>query len=224
MCSAPTSHDTFVTRCYETRFIQHLMMVITYVNAVNAAKYFNPAAYHKSTRPRHRSTSCWSSPARWCATTSGPYAHLAAQRRAVRRRRLLHDAHRHHLKPGAPHTSPNPNPNPDPDPDPDAKPDPDRKSDANPNPNPDPDPDPNANPDQRRLRPRWRASVILASLPALLPPRRLRLGAVRQAAAALAKPVAVVASRAVAVGRCARRSLSSSKCCGRALTPWAVQR
>ena len=53
MCSAPTSHDTFLTRCYETRFIQHLMMVITYVNAVNAAKYFNPAAYHKSTPQKY---------------------------------------------------------------------------------------------------------------------------------------------------------------------------
>ena len=43
------AHDTFVTRCYETRFAQHFMMVITYVNAVNAAKYFHPAAYRKST-------------------------------------------------------------------------------------------------------------------------------------------------------------------------------
>ena len=29
------------------------MMVITYVNAVNAAKYFNPAAYHKSTPQKY---------------------------------------------------------------------------------------------------------------------------------------------------------------------------
>ena len=43
------AHDTFVTRCYETRFSQHFMMPITYVNAVNAAKYFSPGAYHKST-------------------------------------------------------------------------------------------------------------------------------------------------------------------------------
>ena len=42
-------HDTFITQCYETRFTQHFMMPITYVNAVNAAKYFNAARYHKST-------------------------------------------------------------------------------------------------------------------------------------------------------------------------------
>ena len=47
------AHDTFVTRCYETRFAQHFMMSITYVNAVNAAKYFNPAAYPKSTPQKH---------------------------------------------------------------------------------------------------------------------------------------------------------------------------
>jgi hypothetical protein len=63
------AHDTFVTRCYETRFSQHFMMPITYVNAVNAAKYFSPGAYHKS-----RSLFCLSSPARWCATTSGSSA------------------------------------------------------------------------------------------------------------------------------------------------------
>ena len=47
------AHDTFVTRCYETRFAQHFLMVFTYVNAVNAAKYFNPAAYPKSTPQKH---------------------------------------------------------------------------------------------------------------------------------------------------------------------------
>ena len=43
------AHDTFVTRCYETRFAQHFIVTITYVNAVNAAKYFNSATYLKST-------------------------------------------------------------------------------------------------------------------------------------------------------------------------------
>ena len=47
------AHDTFVTRCYETRFAQHFMMTITYVNAVNAAKYFNSAAYPKSTPQKY---------------------------------------------------------------------------------------------------------------------------------------------------------------------------
>ena len=32
-------HDAFVTRCFETRFSQHFMMAITYVNATNAAKF-----------------------------------------------------------------------------------------------------------------------------------------------------------------------------------------
>ena len=42
-------HDAFVTRCFETRFSQHFMMAITYVNATNAAKYFSPDSYHKDT-------------------------------------------------------------------------------------------------------------------------------------------------------------------------------
>jgi len=45
-------HDTFVVRCFETRFAQHFMMPITYVNAVNAAKYFNSAQYHASTQQK----------------------------------------------------------------------------------------------------------------------------------------------------------------------------
>ena len=42
-------HDAFVTRCFETRFSQHFMMSITYVNAINCAKYFNPELYTKDT-------------------------------------------------------------------------------------------------------------------------------------------------------------------------------
>ena len=34
---------TFVTRCFETRFSQHFMLPLTYVNAINATKYFFPA-------------------------------------------------------------------------------------------------------------------------------------------------------------------------------------
>lgn len=46
-------HDTFVTRCFETRFVQHTMMPITYVNAVNAAKYFNPKGYPATLMPKY---------------------------------------------------------------------------------------------------------------------------------------------------------------------------
>lgn len=40
-------HDTFVVHCFETRFVQHFLMPITYVNAVYAAKYFLPHLYPK---------------------------------------------------------------------------------------------------------------------------------------------------------------------------------
>ena len=40
-------HDTFVTRCFETRFSLHFMLPLTYVNAVNASKYFYSRAYPK---------------------------------------------------------------------------------------------------------------------------------------------------------------------------------
>ena len=38
-------HDMFVTRCFETRFASHFLLPCTYVNAVNAAKYFLPETY-----------------------------------------------------------------------------------------------------------------------------------------------------------------------------------
>jgi len=38
-------HDTFVTRCFETRFSLHFLIPCTYVNAVNASKYFMEQRY-----------------------------------------------------------------------------------------------------------------------------------------------------------------------------------
>ena len=38
---------TFKTRCFETRLSQHFFMPVTYINAVNAAKYFMPQLYGK---------------------------------------------------------------------------------------------------------------------------------------------------------------------------------
>ena len=40
-------HDTFVTRCCETRISQHFLLPVTYVDSVNAAKYFLPAKYKR---------------------------------------------------------------------------------------------------------------------------------------------------------------------------------
>ena len=37
----------FVTRCFETRIAQHFLLPTTYVNAVNAAKYFMPSEYQQ---------------------------------------------------------------------------------------------------------------------------------------------------------------------------------
>lgn len=38
----------FRTACFETRWAQHFLMPVTYINAINAAKYFEPAAYRES--------------------------------------------------------------------------------------------------------------------------------------------------------------------------------
>jgi hypothetical protein len=45
-------HDAFITRCCETRFVQHFLFPITYINALNASQYFNPVVYPKEMRPK----------------------------------------------------------------------------------------------------------------------------------------------------------------------------
>ena len=45
-------HDTFVTRCFETRFSHHFMLPLTYINAINAGKAFMPSQYREmGTKP-----------------------------------------------------------------------------------------------------------------------------------------------------------------------------
>ena len=44
-------HDTFTTRCFETRFAQHFCLPLVYVNAVNASKYFLAIKY-RHVRPK----------------------------------------------------------------------------------------------------------------------------------------------------------------------------
>ena len=38
-------HDQFPTRCCETRVSHHFLLPLTYTNAINAAKYFEPTEY-----------------------------------------------------------------------------------------------------------------------------------------------------------------------------------
>ena len=45
-------HDTFTTRCFETRFSHHFMLPLSYINAINAGKYFLPELYRDmATKP-----------------------------------------------------------------------------------------------------------------------------------------------------------------------------
>ena len=45
-------HDAFVVRSFETRLSQHFLLPTTYVNAINAAKYFLPHLYTKDMRSK----------------------------------------------------------------------------------------------------------------------------------------------------------------------------
>ena len=67
-------HDTFTTRSFEVRLVQHTLFPFLYVNAVNSVKYFNPKQYATDS-PKHIMLELFSKMARngeWCKESNTP--------------------------------------------------------------------------------------------------------------------------------------------------------
>jgi hypothetical protein len=155
-------HDSFVTRCFETRFVQHFLLPFCYVNAINAAKYFNRKVYGEANN-KAMLLELFSKMVRnpeWAAALSAPPDGPGGGGALSTRAGTSYGGVRGHARvsirggppsrespckhvliqlkdiPGYKGFEPNPNPNPNPSPNP------------NPNPNLNPKPNPNPNPNQ----------------------------------------------------------------------------